>query len=161
MNLILHPRRLTGKNAAKTLLPYDFVLDATDNFEAKKLIASACHATRKPYSHAGISGYCGQLLTVHPGKTACLRCLYRKFPGKTPAQGPLGVVPGVIGALQATEAIKHLLAVGTPLTNALLVFDALHMSFQKIALARDPACPLCGSQFPALRAGRRRVRRGV
>ena len=109
--------RLEAANAREIFAPYDLVLDATDNFAAKYLINDVCVAMRKPFVHAGISAFCGQLLTVLPGKTACLRCLFptpppTPVPEAPPTAGPLGAVPGVIGSLQAVEAIKYLTGVG-------------------------------------------------
>jgi adenylyltransferase/sulfurtransferase len=140
-----HNLRLTGKNIPSLLNDYDFVIDATDNFESKFLIADACHAAGKPYSHAGILKFIGQTLTVIPGKTACLRCVFDELPpdNKKPPQGPLGVVPGVIGTIQATEAIKYLLGLGELLTNRLLTYDALRLEFRCVRVNRRSACPLC------------------
>jgi molybdopterin/thiamine biosynthesis adenylyltransferase len=146
--ICLYSHRLTAKNAAEILKDYDFIIDATDNFDSKFMIADVCHAAKKPYSHAGIMRFYGQTMTVHPGKTACYRCVFHEQPpasGDAP-QGPLGAVPGVIGSIQATEAVKFLLGIGTPLVNALLVYDALEMSFRRIAVKRAKACPLCGKK---------------
>lgn len=142
-----HPVRLTEQNAPDLLAPYDFIIDATDNFASKFLIADACHRAGKPNSHAGIKEFTGQTMTVYPGRTTCYRCVFEKPPEETPGmtpRGPLGVVPGVIGTIQATEAIKHLLGIGKPLTNCLLVFDALAMTFRRVAVQRNPQCRLCG-----------------
>ena len=126
----------------------DFVIDAADNFEAKFLIADVCHELGKPYSHAGIDGFAGQTMTVLPGRTACYRCVFQAPPGGGEARavrGPLGAVPGVVGAVQATEAVKCLLGIGTLLTDRLLVYDALSLSFRSVALRRNEECPLCGT----------------
>jgi molybdopterin/thiamine biosynthesis adenylyltransferase len=129
---------------------YDFVIDGTDNFPAKFLINDACCLERIPFSHAGILQFEGQLMTVIPGQTACYRCV---FPGPPPGNttapcgqaGVLGVLPGVIGSLQATEAIKYLLGMGGLLTDSLLTYYALTMDFRKITTRRRSDCPLCGS----------------
>jgi len=141
----LHSLRLTAGNAPDLFKDYDFIIDATDNFESKFLIAGICHVVGKPYSHAGILKFIGQALTVIPGQTACLRCVFGELPpdNKEPLQGPLGVVPGVIGTIQATEAIKYLLGLGDPLTNRLLTYDALRLEFRSVRINRNPTCPLC------------------
>lgn len=140
-----HNLRLTAANAPALFKEYDFVVDATDNFESKFLIAGICHRVGKPYSHAGILKFAGQTLTVIPGKTACLRCVFDELPpaNREPPRGPLGVVPGVIGTIQATEAIKYLLGIGELLTNRLLIYDALRLEFRTVRINRNPACPLC------------------
>lgn len=144
-----HKVRFTTKNARDILADYDFVLDCTDNLESKFLIADACHFVLKPYSHAGITGYDGQTMTVLPGNTACYRCVFNAPPVEkiTHGQSPvLGCVPAVIGSIQAAEAIKFLLGTGELLTNRLLVFDALGMQFRTVKLRRNKKCPLCGGK---------------
>ncbi len=140
------PARLTARNAPAIFRHFDFIIDAVDNARTKWLIAKVCRRLGKPCSYGGIDRYRGQTLTVHPGRSACLRCV---FPALSPAaggrdRGPLGVVPGVIGTIQAAEAIKHLLKLGAPLTNRLLMFDCLDMSFRCVPVRRNPACPWCG-----------------
>lgn len=128
---------------------YDFVIDGTDNFAAKFLVNDACYFEKVPFSHAGILRFDGQLLTVLPGETTCYRCI---FDGPPPANavpscsqaGVLGVLAGVVGSLQATEAIKYLLGLGDLLTGTLLTYNALSMDFRKVQLNRNPDCPLCG-----------------
>ncbi len=147
IKLELYPCRLTAENAQEILAEYEFVIDATDNFDSKFLIARACHQAGKPYSHAGIRQFYGQTMTVHPGVSACYRCVFHEegipITTGTPS-GPMGAIPGVIGSLQAIEAIKHTLSIGTPLTNTLLTFDALTMNTRKVPVRRDPFCPICG-----------------
>lgn len=142
--------RLTADNARGILCDYDFIVDATDNFPSKFLIADACHFVHRPYSHGGISGFAGQTMTVKPAETACYRCVFDTPPPEDPPPSPaqkgvMGIVPGMIGTLQATEAIKFLLGVGKLLVNTLLIYDALHSSFRKVPLRRNAGCPLCGS----------------
>ena len=138
--------RLTAINAPRVLADYDFVVDATDNFDSKFLIADACHVAGKPYSHAGILAFFGQTMTVLPGRTACYRCLFGAPPEipAGPPRGPVGAVPGVIGSIQALEAIKFITGCGELLTNRLLTFDALKMSFRVLSTRRNPRCQLCG-----------------
>jgi molybdopterin/thiamine biosynthesis adenylyltransferase len=142
-----YPFRLTAGNAPEILSGYDFLIDATDNFESKFLIAHVCHQASLPYSHAGISRFFGQTMTVLPGKTACYRCVFHEegIPSAAPPEGPLGAVPGLIGSLQAAEAVKCLLSIGNPLFNTLFTCDALTMTIRKIPVRRDPGCPLCGA----------------
>ena len=127
---------------------YDFVIDAVDNFPAKFLINDACFFERIPFSHAGILQFEGQLITVLPGQTACYRCVFSAPPppetgsGRGPA-GVLGVLPGVIGSLQATEAVKYLLGIGALLTDSLLTYSALDMEFRRVPMGRRSDCPLC------------------
>jgi molybdopterin/thiamine biosynthesis adenylyltransferase len=139
-----------ASNIREIVRGYDFVIDGSDNFPAKFLINDACYFERIPFSHAGILQFEGQLMTVIPGRTACYRCI---FPGPPPTNavspcgqaGVLGVLPGVIGSLQATEAIKYLLGMGELLTDSLLTYCALTMDFRRVPANRRPDCPLCGS----------------
>ena len=144
-----YQERLTSENALAILSEYDFIIDGTDNFAAKFLIADACHFARKPYSHAGILRFDGQLMTVIPGETVCYRCVFTAPPppGIVPScsqAGVLGVLAGVIGTLQATEAIKFLLGKGDLLTNSLLIYDGLALNFRRLKLSRNPDCQICG-----------------
>ena len=138
-------------NIRQIVRDYDFVIDGTDNFPAKFLVNDACYFEKKPFSHAGILGFNGQLMTVLPDQSACYRCVFDSPPpaGAVPScsqAGVLGVLAGVIGSLQATEAVKYILETGDLLTNALLTYDALKMTFRKVRLSRNPACPICGTQ---------------
>ena len=142
-------QRLTAANALEIIGDYDFVIDGTDNFPSKFLVADACHFAGRPYSHAGILRFDGQTMTVKPGQTACYRCIFNAPPpaGAVPScsqAGVLGVLAGVVGTLQATEAVKFLLDQGDLLTNSLLVYDALKTTFRKVSLKRNSTCPLCG-----------------
>ena len=141
-----YAERLTPANACRIISAYEFVIDATDNFPAKFLIADACHFMGVPYAHAGIREFQGQTFTVLPGKTACYRCVFGGPPAAEPAPpaGPVGAVPAVIGSLQALEAIKFLLGRGELLTNRLLTFDGLAARFHEAPVLRNPQCPLCG-----------------
>jgi len=137
---------------------YDFVIDAVDNFATKLLINDVCCARQVPFSHAGILEFEGQLMTVLPGRTACCRCVFgtppsvgatSRCPSGSPSPsyaGVLGVVPGVIGTLQATEAIKSVLGISDLLTDTLLTYDALSMRFRKVPVPRNPHCPACAGR---------------
>lgn len=150
VQVITHQTWICAENIVGTICSYDFVIDGTDNFPAKFLINDACVLAGKPFSHGGILQFLGQTMTVNPGLSACYRCLFPKPPPPdlipTCAEaGVLGVLPGVIGTLQANEAIKHLLGVGTLLNNEMLIFDALDNDFIKVDVGRNPDCPVCGA----------------
>jgi len=140
---------INADNIPDIINGYDFVIDSTDNFAAKFLINDACVLAGKPYSHGGILHFVGQTLTIIPGESACYRCIFPTPPPKdsipTCSQaGVLGVLPGVIGMMQATEALKYLLGMGDLLTGRLLVYDALAMTFRTVKVRRNPRCPICG-----------------
>lgn len=143
----IFPEPLSPANAAALVSRYDIVIDCTDNFAARFLINETCLSLGKPFIYGGVLAFAGQLMTIVPGKGPCLRCLFPREPGpeapSTRELGVLGAVPGVIGALQATEAIKYLLGLGDLLVGRLLVYDALYMSFAEIKVERNPACPAC------------------
>ena len=136
-------------NIADLIAGYDFVIDGTDNFAAKFLINDACILGGKAYSHGGILQFDGQTITIRPRESACYRCIFPAPPPKdaipTCSQaGVIGVLPAVIGSLQATEAIKFLLGKGELLTNRLLTYNALQMKFREIPIRRSARCPVCG-----------------
>lgn len=144
-------QRLTADNVAQIFRNFDFVIDATDGIASKYLVNDAAVLYRVPFSHAGVLAFQGQTMTVVPGQSACLRCLFPSPP--PPADMPtcqeagiLGSVAGTFGIVQATEALKYLLGVGTLLTNRLLRYDALSARWHTVALARRRGCPLCGDQ---------------
>jgi adenylyltransferase/sulfurtransferase len=149
VKVVEHPGWLTAANALEIVRGYDFVLDGTDNFPAKFLVNDACVLAGVPFSHAGILRFEGQALTVVPGKSRCYRCLFREPPppGAVPScadAGVLGAIAGVMGTIQATEALKCLLGKGDLLVDRLLMFDALSMRFREIKGKRDPGCAVCG-----------------
>lgn len=146
----VHQLRVSADNIAPLLADYDFVIDATDNFAAKFLINDACVAAGKSYSHGGILRFHGQTLTVVPGESPCYRCIFPEAPADDVAAdcskaGVFGVLPGIIGTLQATEAIKYLTGVGSLLTGRLMTYDAAALKFREIPLRRNPHCPACGT----------------
>lgn len=128
---------------------YDFIIDGTDNFPAKFLINDACVLTQKPFSHAGIIRFQGQTMTYVPGEGPCYRCVFKEPPPPDAVPtckqaGVLGVMGGIIGTIQATEAIKYVLGVGDLLTGQLLTYDSLKMEFRKIKLPNNKSCQVCG-----------------
>jgi molybdopterin/thiamine biosynthesis adenylyltransferase len=139
-----------AENIAAMVADYDFVIDGTDNFAAKFLINDACVLAGKPFSHGGILQFDGQTMTVQPGESPCYRCIFPEPPPKDlilpcSRAGVIGVLPGVIGTLQATEAIKFLLGEGELLTGRLLTYNALRMRFREVPFKRNPDCPICGA----------------
>ncbi len=149
LNVVTYQSWVTAENIAAMVADYDFVIDGTDNFAAKFLINDACVLAGKPYSHGGILQFDGQTLTVVPGQSACYRCIFPEPPPKDAIPscsqaGVIGVLPGVLGTLQATEAIKYLLGAGDLLTGRLLTYSALRMRFREIAVKKNANCPICG-----------------
>lgn len=140
---------VTSDNIMDLIKDYDFIMDGTDNFPAKFLINDACVMANKPFSHAGIIRFKGQLTTVVPGEGPCYRCIFKEPPPKDAVPtckeaGVIGAMGGVIGSLQAMEAIKYLTGTGELLTGYLLTYDALKMEFHKIKLPpRGNGCAVC------------------
>lgn len=150
VNVIAFHEFVNSKNILGLINDYDFILDGTDNFPAKFLINDACVIANKPFSHAGIIRFKGQLMTVIPGESPCYRCVFKTMPPKDAVPtcrqaGVIGAIAGVIGSLQALEAVKYITGIGKLLTGNLLTFDALEMSFHKITLPkRNGTCAVCG-----------------
>ena len=147
VKVIPHDLHLTSENIMEVIDNYDIVVDGTDNFPTRYLVNDACYLAKKPNVHGSIFMFDGQVSVFAPGK-GCYRCLYPAPPppGMVPScseAGVFGVLPGIIGSLQAVETIKLILDLGEPLVNRLLIFDALTMEFRTVKLRRDPACPLC------------------
>ncbi len=142
---------VTSENIREIIRDYDFIIDGTDNFPAKFLINDACVMEKKPFSHAGIIRFKGQLMTYVPGEGPCYRCVFRDPPPKDAVPtckqaGVVGAMGGVIGSLQAMEAIKYIVGKGRLLTGYLLTYDALTMDFRKIKLPHNTEnCPVCGT----------------
>ncbi|MBV9925840.1 MAG: molybdopterin-synthase adenylyltransferase MoeB [Acidobacteria bacterium] len=141
--------RLTSENALELFREYDMVVDGTDNFPTRYLVNDACVLTGKPNVYGSIFRFEGQASVFWAARGACYRCLYPEPPppGLVPScaeGGVLGVLPGIIGAIQANEAIKLILGGGDPLINRLLLFDAWKLRFRELKLRKDPACPVCG-----------------
>lgn len=145
----MYEERFTSRNARDLIRPYDVVIDGVDNFPAKFLINDACYMENKPLVHGGILRFEGRAFTIIPNRSACYRCIFKHPPpaGVVPTcqeAGIIGVVAGIIGTIQATEAIKLILNIGTPLTDRILDFDARTTAFREIRVKRNPACALCG-----------------
>ena len=153
LNIAKHEIYLSEDNALELIRPYDYVIDGTDNFATKYLVNDACVMLGKSFCMGGISRYAGQVMTHRPG-TACYRCLFPEPPAISDVEtcatvGVLGSIAGMLGTVQATEAIKCLAGVGEPLYNALLTFDALTMKWQRFDFPKNEGCPLCG-QHPTI-----------
>jgi thiazole biosynthesis adenylyltransferase ThiF len=154
VKVITYKEWVTAANINSIIADYDFIIDGTDNFAAKFLINDACVLAGKPYSHGGILQFVGQTITILPGQSPCYRCLFPQPPPKdaipTCSQaGVIGVLPGVIGSIQATEAIKFLLGKGDLLAGRILMYDALGMKFRNVDIKRNPSCPIC-SEHPTI-----------
>lgn len=149
VNVVRHPYRLDETNVNELVASYDVIVDGTDNFETRYLLNDASVAYRKPVVHGSIYRWDGQVTTFVPFDGPCYRCLYPTQPPDELAPacavaGVLGVLPGIIGLLQANETVKLVLGVGETLAGRMLLFDAMSTSFDEIRLWRDPACPACG-----------------
>src|SRR5438552_9224344 len=141
--------RLTSQNAFDILRPYDVIIDGTDNFPTRYLVNDACVLLGKPNVYGSIFRFDGQASVFYPGKGPCYRCLYPEPPppGEVPScaeGGVLGILPGLIGCIQATEAVKLILGNGEPLVGRLVLYDALAMTFREFKVRRNPKCPMCG-----------------
>jgi adenylyltransferase/sulfurtransferase len=151
VRLELHETRLTSANAMEILAGYDVVVDGTDNFQTRYLTNDACVLLGKPNVYGSIFRFEGQASVFATPDGPCYRCLFREPPppGDVPTcaeAGVFGVLPGLVGTIQATETIKLLLGLGETLAGRLLLVDALRMRFRTIALRRDPECPMCGTR---------------
>jgi adenylyltransferase/sulfurtransferase len=149
VKLDLYEARLTSANALSIFQPYDIIIDGTDNFPTRYLVNDACVLLKKPNVYGSIFRFDGQASVFYPGHGPCYRCLYPEPPppGEVPScaeGGVLGILPGLIGCIQATEAVKLLLGQGSPLIGRLLLYDALQMSFREFRVRRNPKCPVCG-----------------
>jgi sulfur-carrier protein adenylyltransferase/sulfurtransferase len=149
VNIEGYDTRLTSENALQLFRDYDLVVDGTDNFPTRYLVNDACVLTGKPNVYGSIFRFEGQASVFWAERGACYRCLYPEPPppGLVPScaeGGVLGVLPGIVGAIQANEAVKLILGGGEPLINRLLLFDAWKMRFRELKLRKDPACPVCG-----------------
>ncbi len=150
VDVVVHETRLTSRNALEIIRPYDIVVDGTDNFPTRYLTNDACVLLGKPNVYGSIFRFEGQASVFAPHLGGpCYRCLYPEPPppGMVPScaeGGVLGVLPGLIGCIQATEILKLALGQGSPLISRLLLFNALDMTFRELKLRRDPQCPICG-----------------
>lgn len=146
-----YPLRLNASNALEILQHYDVIVDGTDNFPTRYLLNDACVFLKKPLVHAGVIRYEGQISIFDSTQGPCYRCIFPEPPpaGVIPTcreAGILGVIPGILGLLQANETLKLLLGIGKPLRSQLLLVDALNMDFRKVNIRRNPDCAICGER---------------
>src|ERR1051326_2760291 len=150
VEVVIHNARITSENALDLIRPYDIVVDGTDNFPTRYLTNDACVLLKKANVYGSIFRFEGQASVFAPHLGGpCYRCLYPEPPppGMVPScaeGGVLGVLPGIVGTIQATEILKLALGKGTSLVSRLLLFNALDMKFRELKLRRDPQCPICG-----------------
>ncbi|MGM0604230.1 MAG: SAMP-activating enzyme E1 [Halobacteriota archaeon] len=143
-----YERRVDPESVEELLAGYDVIVDASDNFATRYLLNDAARMAQIPIAHGAIYKFEGQLTTLVP-EGPCYRCLFREAPepGTVPdcaTTGVLGVLPGTVGCIQATEAMKLLLEAGDPLVGRLLFYDAMDMTFETVPYEKDPDCPVCG-----------------
>ncbi|MBU2567986.1 MAG: molybdopterin-synthase adenylyltransferase MoeB [Elusimicrobia bacterium] len=146
-----YPLRLTSKNILDIIAQYDIIIDGSDNFPTRYLVNDACVFSNKPLVHAGILKFDGQATTIIPNEGPCYRCLFPEPPppGMVPScqeAGIIGVVAGMLGIVQATEALKFILGAGELLVGKLLICNALEMNFRKLNFQRNPGCVVCGDK---------------
>lgn len=148
---IVYKERVTAGNICDIIKEYDFIIDAVDNFSTKFLINDACVLGKKPFCHAGVKGFQGQIMTYVPGQGPCYRCLFEEIPEEgeedgISQKGILGTIPGILGSLQALEAQKYLIGSGELLTGRMLVFDGLGMRFRTVGIPENSEhCRVCGT----------------
>jgi len=156
VKVIAHDEMLLADNVERLIAGYDVILDGTDTFETRYLLNDAAVTAGIPVAHASVFRFEGQLTTFVPYAGPCYRCLYPTPPPPELAPGcsvagVLGVVPGIMGLLQANEVLKVVLGIGEPLVGRLLLFDALDGTFSELRLSRDPSCPTCSDEARAAR----------
>jgi molybdopterin/thiamine biosynthesis adenylyltransferase len=150
VKVIAYNTKLTPDNAPDMISGYDIVADCTDNIPSRYLINDACFLLNKPFVHAAVIQFYGQLMTILPDKSACYRCLMPEPPPRNVVPGckeagVIGTVVGITGVLQANEIIKFILGAGSLLSGKLLIIDLLNSSFEKIPVEKNPDCKLCGN----------------
>ncbi|MQA76172.1 MAG: molybdopterin biosynthesis protein MoeB, partial [Solirubrobacterales bacterium] len=157
VEVVEHRTRLDASNVLEIIEPYDMIIDGADNFPTRYLLNDASVRLRKPVISASILGFDGQISTFVPYEGPCYRCLYPVPPPpelapSCGANGVLGVMAGVMGLLQANEAIKLAAGIGEPLVGRLLLYESLGTTFTELKVKRDPQCPICGDDAPEIPA---------
>ena len=148
VNVVTHQVTFDKETASGLIKDYDVIVDCTDNFPARYILNETCAAQRKPFIHAGVYCFNGQIFTIIPGKGPCFKCIFHEPPSPesypaSSSPGILGVVAGILGLLEANEVIKILTKTGEPLVGSMLIFDASTSSFRKVPIPRNPDCPVC------------------
>jgi adenylyltransferase/sulfurtransferase len=155
VNVVIHEEPITSENAMDIIPQYDVVVNGADNFPARYLVNDACYLAGKPLVDGSILIFDGQATVYLPGK-GCYRCLFPEPPppGEVPScaeAGVLGMLPGLVGTIQATETVKLIMGIGKSLSGRLLLIDGLDMEFRSVKIRRNPDCPLCGDN-PTVKA---------
>jgi len=150
IEIVTHNTMLSAENALEICAQYDIIADGTDNFQTRYLTNDACVLLGKPNVHASIFRFEGQASVFYAKEGPCYRCLYPEPPppGEIPScaeGGVLGILPGLLGIIQATEVIKLIIGIGTPLIGRLMMFDALDMSMRELQIDKNPDCPICSA----------------
>ncbi len=150
VKVVTYHRRLTEKNAAEIIKDYQLVIDAADNFATRQIVNQVCVQQSKPFIYGGVLAYQGQAMTFIPGQGPCFSCIFRDAP---PADAPttselgiLGAVAGMIGCIEASEAVKVLLGIGEPLVGRMFTIDLFTMQCDQIEVKQDKHCPVCGEK---------------
>jgi molybdopterin-synthase adenylyltransferase len=150
-HVVAYPRRVESvTEMVEVIKEFDAVIDCTDNFESRDLINESCILARKPWVYGAVSGFEGQVMTIVTGMGPCYRCLYPSLPqssDNSARPGVIGVSPGFIGVLQASEIIKHILGKGSLLVGRLLYADLLEMDFSELHVSKNPTCRYCGGHM--------------
>lgn len=149
IEIVKHDEMLSSENALRIFENYDIIVDGTDNFPTRYLVNDACILLGKPNAYGSIFRFEGQVSVFGAKEGPCYRCLYPEPPppGLVPScaeGGVLGILPGIVGMMQATEAVKLITGIGEPLVGRLVLYDALAMKFRELKLKKDPECPVCG-----------------
>jgi sulfur-carrier protein adenylyltransferase/sulfurtransferase len=155
LTVVRHEQSIDSSNALETFAPYDVIVDGTDNFPTRYLVNDACVLLGKPNVYGSIFRFDGQATVFFPPHGPCYRCLYPEPPPpdlvpNCAEGGVLGILPGLIGVVQATETVKLILGAGKPLLGRLLLYDALEMTFRELKVRKNPRCPICGPE-PTIR----------
>ncbi|WP_031513596.1 HesA/MoeB/ThiF family protein [Desulfofalx alkaliphila] len=150
INVITYQQKLNEESAEEIIADYQLVVDATDNFGTRQIMNRVCVKLGKPFIYGGVLAMQGQAMTVIPGEGPCFTCIFRNEPPAnaptTSTVGVLGAVAGLIGTIEATEAIKLLLKIGTPLVGRMFTVDLIGMNSDQVEVRRDLNCPVCGSK---------------